>query len=123
LNASRNAGFSATVSAFALIGSIKKTRTEIEVLVKRAKEVARADLPTAAILTDPRLGLAFLISMDFVIATIIIMLTRFALSFVTRPFGGLLGNWIYEVAQGIIAAFLFVPIISNATKLKKMITA
>lgn len=44
---------------------------------------------------NPRLSLALLIAMDFLIATVIVMFTHYALDFVTQPFGGILRAWVY----------------------------
>lgn len=108
----------------AIIGGLltmRKTRAEIAVLESRAKAAPKDTLPIASLLTDARVGLALIIAI--VIATIITMLTRFALNLVVAPFHGILGSWVYDVLQGIIIAALFLPIAGKARKLKKIVTA
>jgi hypothetical protein len=66
------------------------------------------------------LGSALVLALNFVIATIITMLTSFTLRVLSEPFGSF-GNLVYIVLQGIIVAALFLPIANDARKLKTMV--
>jgi hypothetical protein len=110
------------IGIFAGVLTVRKNRAELEILTKRAAAAATAAVPVPSILTDPRLGMALLLAMDFVVATIITMLTHYALNFLARPFNTF-GGMAYDVLQGIIVTALFWPIVANARRLKKMIVA
>src|SRR5262249_11017525 len=97
--------FLPVIGAFAGWLAIRRTRREIEILNERAAAAAAHEVPIPTVLTDPRLGLGLLVAMDFVIATIITMLTNFALNFVSRPFG-MVGDLAHYALQGIIVCFV-----------------
>ena len=74
------------------------------------------------ILNDARLGLALLIAMDFILAWIFITLIQYVLAAITRPFG-MMGDWAYNILQVLAFAALFWPVVINARRLKRMVTA